>query len=319
MAMTDSLRPSGAVKGVGETTWRLVTPRQPAAIAIIQLEAPDAASMGAALGTLGWTGLQRGRISLQNLCGIDTGLVIRWTDTMAQVMPHGGAAAVGGLINALNACGLVEAGNVDSRALYPEAADEIEARMLSALAHAASPLAIDLLLDQPRRWRAVVGGAGEGTNRHLPRLPQHDPDLDRALNHLLNPPLVVLLGPANVGKSTLTNTLAGRGVSIVADEPGTTRDHVGVLLDLAGLVVRWVDTPGLREEADAIEVEARAAALALAERAEVVIRVGDVDYAPPTALVQRGNSGMTVALRADLGGAAFAFQVAVSARTGQGI
>ena len=47
--------------------------------------------------------------------------------------------------------GIREAGELDPRAAYPEARDEIEARMLAALARAASPLAVDVLMDQPRR------------------------------------------------------------------------------------------------------------------------------------------------------------------------
>jgi tRNA U34 5-carboxymethylaminomethyl modifying GTPase MnmE/TrmE len=311
MAMIDS-----PPNPIGETTWRLTTPRHPAAIAIIQLEAKDGAAMDAALDTLGCRDVKPGQLALRNLCDIDTGLIVRWTEAMTQLMPHGGAAVVIGMIDALSARGLMEATIADPRLLYPEAADEIEARMLNALAHAASPLAIDLLLDQPRRWRAV---AGAGSSRDSQLASRHDPQLDRTLNHLLIPPLVVLLGPANVGKSTLTNTLAGRGVSIVADEPGTTRDHVGVLLDMAGLVVRWVDTPGLRDAADAIETQARAAALDLAGRADLLILVGDAGHLPPT---MRGNSNgheITVALRADLGQERFASKVAVSVKTGQGI
>jgi tRNA modification GTPase len=58
--------------------------------------------------------------------------------------------------------------------------------------------------------------------------------------------VVVAVGPANVGKSTLTNALAKQQVSLVADVAGTTRDHVGVTLNLGGLTVRWIDAPGVR-------------------------------------------------------------------------
>ena len=116
--------------------------------------------------------------------------------------------------------------------------------MLRALAEARSPLAIDLLLCQPERWRDADAPSRDDLAR------------SRRLNRLLDPPRVVLAGPANVGKSTLTNTLHGRTVSIVTSMPGTTRDYTTGLLDLSGLVVQWHDTPGLRPTRDPVEQDA---------------------------------------------------------------
>jgi tRNA modification GTPase len=57
----------------------------------------------------------------------------------------------------------------------------------------------------------------------------------------------VLLGPPNAGKSSLLNILAQRPASIVSPEPGTTRDVVEVLLDIAGFPCVIGDTAGLRD------------------------------------------------------------------------
>src|SRR5277367_2053230 len=57
----------------------------------------------------------------------------------------------------------------------------------------------------------------------------------------------VLLGAANAGKSSLLNLLAQRPASIVSPEPGTTRDVVEVLLDIAGFPCVVGDTAGLRD------------------------------------------------------------------------
>jgi tRNA modification GTPase len=66
---------------------------------------------------------------------------------------------------------------------------------------------------------------------------------------------VAIVGPPNVGKSTLLNALAGREAAIVSDIPGTTRDVVEVRLDLDGYVVVLADTAGLRPSDDPIEIE----------------------------------------------------------------
>jgi tRNA modification GTPase len=66
---------------------------------------------------------------------------------------------------------------------------------------------------------------------------------------------VVILGAPNVGKSSLLNALARRDVAIVSAIPGTTRDTVEVQLDLAGYAVTLIDTAGLRETTDEIEIE----------------------------------------------------------------
>ena len=45
---------------------------------------------------------------------------------------------------------------------------------------------------------------------------------------------VSIIGPPNAGKSTLMNLLARRRVSIVSDQPGTTRDLVSTSMNLFG-------------------------------------------------------------------------------------
>lgn len=59
---------------------------------------------------------------------------------------------------------------------------------------------------------------------------------------------IAIVGPPNVGKSSLLNALAQRDVAIVAETAGTTRDVIEVHLDLGGYPVSLVDTAGLREE-----------------------------------------------------------------------
>ena len=57
---------------------------------------------------------------------------------------------------------------------------------------------------------------------------------------------VALVGRANVGKSTLFNMLAGEELTIVHDQPGTTRDSIDTLIDTELGVMRFIDTAGMR-------------------------------------------------------------------------
>jgi tRNA modification GTPase len=86
---------------------------------------------------------------------------------------------------------------------------------------------------------------------------------------------VVILGPPNVGKSSLLNALAGRPAAIVAAKAGTTRDVIEVQLDLAGYPVTVADTAGLRETQDEVELEGVKRAKARAGEADIKILMTD--------------------------------------------
>ncbi|GFE64555.1 tRNA modification GTPase MnmE [Litoreibacter roseus] len=64
---------------------------------------------------------------------------------------------------------------------------------------------------------------------------------------------VAILGPPNIGKSTLLNSLAGRDAAITSPHAGTTRDIIEVRMDLGGLPVTLLDTAGLRNASDDVE------------------------------------------------------------------
>jgi GTP-binding protein len=60
---------------------------------------------------------------------------------------------------------------------------------------------------------------------------------------------VAFIGRPNVGKSSLTNRLAGTHRSIVSEIPGTTRDAVDSVIEHGEHILRIVDTAGLRRKA----------------------------------------------------------------------
>ncbi|MGH7677265.1 MAG: tRNA uridine-5-carboxymethylaminomethyl(34) synthesis GTPase MnmE, partial [Gemmatimonadaceae bacterium] len=65
--------------------------------------------------------------------------------------------------------------------------------------------------------------------------------------------VVVIAGPPNAGKSSLFNALLGRRRAIVTEIPGTTRDALEAVVEIAGWPVRLIDTAGLREATETVE------------------------------------------------------------------
>jgi tRNA modification GTPase len=66
---------------------------------------------------------------------------------------------------------------------------------------------------------------------------------------------IVIAGKPNVGKSSLFNALLCAGRAIVAPIPGTTRDLVTETADIEGLRLALIDTAGIRDGADEVEIE----------------------------------------------------------------
>ena len=64
-----------------------------------------------------------------------------------------------------------------------------------------------------------------------------------------------IIGKPNVGKSSLLNALLGMDRAIVSTTPGTTRDVLEESLNIQGVPIRLIDTAGLRETHDSLEVE----------------------------------------------------------------
>ncbi|PSR78820.1 hypothetical protein BD289DRAFT_485835 [Coniella lustricola] len=95
---------------------------------------------------------------------------------------------------------------------------------------------------------------------------------------------IALLGPPNVGKSSLMNLIVGREASIVSREAGTTRDVVEASLDIGGYLCTFADTAGIRTRVQgndgsigSIEEEGIRRARLKASVSDVVIALASVE------------------------------------------
>lgn len=267
----------------------MVTPDRPGAVGVVQI-----VGHGAPMILRGLTGIDQwplSRVILADLSGIDRGLAVCLSDHWAQVMPHGGPRVIRRVVDRLVEIGAVFEPDPSPSDTYVEARTALEADMLAAVARAASPAAIDLLMAQPMLWRLWVsqhlgvGHSDTGARAFSQIMVRSDP-----LDRLIEPASVVVVGRPNVGKSTLTNWVLGRSASVVADLPGTTRDWVGGLACLLGQVaVRWVDTPGLRVSDDEVERQAVELATRVIQQADVLIVMRDplIDWPDSVVLGRR--------------------------------
>jgi len=165
----------------------------------------------------------------------------------------------------------------------------VGAELLQWLPRARSELAVRTLSSQ---WSAGVSrlaretldaiswgpdaptDARAGRPRHVARSLRDAAGRLEQIDVLLRPREVVFLGPPNAGKSSLVNALVGRPVSIVHDQPGTTRDWVRELALLHGVPAYLTDTAGLWEQAQGVDAQAVARSRERAQSADVVVLCG---------------------------------------------
>jgi tRNA modification GTPase len=139
---------------------------------------------------------------------------------------------------------------------------------------------------------------------------------------------IAIVGKPNVGKSSVFNALAGASRAIVTPIPGTTRDLVTETIDLDGLRATIVDTAGIHDTADIVELEGMARskqAHAVADLTLVILdRSEPLDENDLDVICQTvDNNRLIVLNKSDIvpgfGGHDTLDAVAVSATTGAGL
>jgi tRNA modification GTPase len=84
-----------------------------------------------------------------------------------------------------------------------------------------------------------------------------------------------IVGRPNAGKSSLLNQLLGHDRAIVSHIAGTTRDTIEETANIRGLPIVFIDTAGLREGRDEIEVEGIRRSRESLAKAELILHVLD--------------------------------------------
>lgn len=86
---------------------------------------------------------------------------------------------------------------------------------------------------------------------------------------------VAIVGRPNAGKSTLLNALLNEDRAIVSDTPGTTRDTIEETMVIDGITFRFIDTAGLRQSSDEIEMLGFERSRKAAQKAKVILFLHD--------------------------------------------
>ena len=252
---------------------------------------------------------------------LDHGLAVRFPaphsytgEDAAEIHCHGSPVVLRELLSALFAAGARQAGpgEFTKRAFLngcldltqAEAVmDLIDAETAAAARNAAAQLEgglrrrlepiQDALLEITSRFYAVVDYPDEDIEDIRPEevsqaLALAEADLIRLLagcrrgQVLKRGVRTAIVGLPNAGKSSLLNALAGYDRAIVTDIPGTTRDTVEESVLCGGVLLRLIDTAGLRETEDAVEKLGVARSRRAMEEADLILLVSDdqVDMEP---------------------------------------
>ena len=316
----------------GQTTAELCTPPGRGGIAVITLAGPRADEILTSIfkpisdhKTAPDNTLQLGRLIDQRTgAALDKVIVCR-TPGCIEINIHGGPHIARRLLELLADLG-AQPRNCDTPAGEPLNATHekwnnpsIGVELLTALPQTRSPLAVAALSTQWSGGLSELVAADELPGADQLRTAAAGlKDIDK----LLNPVEVVLAGPPNAGKSTLTNALVGREVSIVHKMAGTTRDWVREPAVINGVPIWLTDTAGLWKAPEGIDSEAVRRARHRASQADILILL-DPNRAPPDPdwldNKQKRPTILSVMSKCDQPAKTSDQQMEISAMTGRGI
>jgi len=94
--------------------------------------------------------------------------------------------------------------------------------------------------------------------------------------------IVALVGPPNVGKSTLLNCLLGQKISIVSPKPQTTRNRILGILNGPDYQIIMLDTPGIHKARSPLNIEMVRIAMDSLKEVDAILFMVDVTLPLPT-------------------------------------
>ena len=228
-------------------------------------------------------------------------------DETVEISCHGNPVIVDQILDSLRQldCRLAERGEFTYRAYKNKRIDLAQAESILSLIHANSqsaasralkvltgqlkgPIdkAMDLLVWCLSRLEANIDfGAEDIEVEPIENIEIKLMDLQKSLMSLIqnfekNKTLdegvaTLIIGPPNAGKSSLLNALLGFNRSIVTDRPGTTRDFISESICLSGILLKLIDTAGLRTTNDFIENLGIQKSLELTKEADLILFIID--------------------------------------------
>ena len=111
--------------------------------------------------------------------------------------------------------------------------------------------------------------------------------------------LTVIAGTPNVGKSSLLNALLREERAIVTEIPGTTRDEIHEYVNIGEIVLHLIDTAGIRESNDPIEILGIERTWKALNSADVVLLMLDAAQIGPDKLRSRNNLSLLSSLSSE--------------------
>ena len=192
---------------------------------------------------------------------------------------HGGPAATERIVADLQACGVTA---VDSKGWSlgdpSRLIGEARAVLARCLTSRTAAIAMDQLRGAMLHWASSRLESVTRADVAVGVIQREAEEILRLAPlglRLTDPFRIVLIGPPNVGKSSLLNAIVGYDRSITFDGAGTTRDvlHAETVID--GWPVRLSDTAGIRESGEPIEREGMVRARFAADQADLLLCVSE--------------------------------------------
>jgi len=227
-------------------------------------------------------------------------------EDVVEINSHGGIATTNKILELLltNGCRLAEPGEFTKRAFLNGRIDLIEAEGVMDLINAKTEKSMELAVNQVNGYTSnliknlreqlisIIANINvnidypeyedikEVTNQDiLNQINQIEESIKNILknskdNQLINEGIkTAIIGKPNVGKSSILNKLLNEDKAIVTDIPGTTRDIVEGNILINGIMLKIIDTAGLRETDDIVENIGVEKSLKILNQADLVLYV----------------------------------------------